>query len=57
MKSKQPRRNPHAHHPIMRKGGVHKKTNKAERQAAKLQTYQKLREWFGRSSFTVWLSA
>ena len=29
-------RNPNAYHPIMRKGGVHRKSKKAERSAQKL---------------------
>ena len=36
--AKQKRRNPHAFHPIMRKGGVHEKSNGAKRKAAKLAT-------------------
>ena len=36
--AKQKRRNPHAFNPIMRKGGVHEKSNKAKRKAAKLAT-------------------
>lgn len=53
MPKKQDRRNGHAFHPIMRKGGVHEKTNKAKRAAAKQQTNRKVREWFGRSSFVL----
>ena len=34
--AKQKRRNFHATHPIMRKGGVHEKSNGAKRKAAKL---------------------
>ncbi len=51
MAKKQERRNGHAFHPIMRKGGVHEKSNKAKRAAAKQQTNRKIHEWFGRSSF------
>lgn len=51
MGKKQERRNGHAFHPIMRKGGVHEKSNKAKRAAAKQQTNRKVQEWFGRSSF------
>lgn len=49
MPKKQDRRNGHAFHPIMRKGGVHEKTNKAKRAAAKQQTNRKVQEWSGRS--------
>lgn len=52
MPRKQERRNGHAFHPIMRKGGVHEKSNKAKRAAAKQQTNRKVQEWFGRSSFS-----
>ena len=51
MASKKSMRNGHACHPIMRKGGVHEKTNKAKRKAAKQQTYRKVNEWFSRSDF------
>lgn len=50
---KQVRRNGHAFHPIMKKGGVHEKSTKAKRQAAKQQTKRKVSEWFGRSFFMV----
>ena len=36
--AKQKQRNFHAIHPIMRKGGVHEKSNGAKRKAAKLAT-------------------
>lgn len=36
--AKQKRRNPHAVNPIMRKGGVHEKSNGAKRNAAKVAT-------------------
>ena len=36
--AKQKRRNFHAIHPIMRKGGVHEKSNGAKRKAARLAT-------------------
>lgn len=32
------KRNPHAMNPLMRKGGVHQKSNKAQRAAAKRET-------------------
>ncbi|MDN3647356.1 hypothetical protein QWZ13_00370 [Reinekea marina] len=37
MAQKQHKRNPHAFAPIMKKGGVHEKTNKAKRQKEKMQ--------------------
>lgn len=46
---KQQKRNGHAFHPIMGKGGVHEKSKSAKRSAAKRQTDQKVREWLGRS--------
>lgn len=49
---KQQRRNGHAFHPIMSKGGAHEKSNKAKRQAARQQTNRQVREWPGRSVFT-----
>lgn len=42
---KQERRNGHAFHPIMRKGGVHEKTEKAKRKAAKHEMKRKVNEW------------
>lgn len=50
MAIKQVRRNGHACHPIMRKGGVHEKANGAKRAAAKRQTKRTVREWLGRST-------
>ncbi|MCR6651047.1 MAG: hypothetical protein NVV73_05860 [Cellvibrionaceae bacterium] len=35
------------------KGGVHEKSNKAKRAAAKQQTSRKVQEWFGRSSLSL----
>ena len=49
MPGKKQSRNGHAFHPIMRKGGVHEKTEKAKRKAEKLQTSRKAREWLDRS--------
>ncbi len=43
-------RNPHACHPIMRKGGVHEKSRGAKRAAAKRETRRKTSEWLSRSS-------
>lgn len=48
-KSKQQRRNGHAFHPIMSKGGVHDKTEKAKRKAAKHEIYRKIQELPGSS--------
>ncbi|TQV69916.1 hypothetical protein FKG94_22450 [Exilibacterium tricleocarpae] len=42
--AKQKRRNPYACDPIMRKGGVHEKTHKAKRNAAKRAIRQQVRE-------------
>ena len=42
---KQERRNGHAFHPIMSKGGVHEKTEKAKRRAAKHEMKRKVNEW------------
>lgn len=50
MRKKQEKRNGHACHPIMRKGGVHEKTEKAKRKAAKHQLNRKVHEWLSRSS-------
>lgn len=52
MKKKQEKRNGHAFHPIMSKGGVHEKSKKAQRKAAKHDMSRKVQEWLGRSSFT-----
>ena len=49
MPGKKQNRNGHAFHPIMRKGGVHEKSNKAKRKADKLQTSRKAGEWLDRS--------
>lgn len=43
--TKQKRRNGHAFHPIMSKGGVHEKTEKAKRKAAKHEMKRKVNEW------------
>lgn len=51
--TKQPKRNGHAFHPIMNKGGAHEKSKGAQRAAAKKQTNQKVREWLGRSSISA----
>ena len=48
--AKQKRRNGHAFHPIMRKGGVHQKSESAKRSATRRATRQQAREWLGRSS-------
>ncbi|HRH76702.1 MAG TPA: hypothetical protein PK129_05070 [Cellvibrionaceae bacterium] len=49
MPSKQQRRNGHAFHPIMKKGGAHGKNKKAQRKAAKHQLHKHLQEGLGRS--------
>lgn len=54
---KQPKRNGHAFHPIMNKGGAHEKSKGAKRAAAKRQTNQSVREWPGRSFRLVLLSS
>jgi hypothetical protein len=43
-------RNLHACHPILKKGGVHRKSKSGKRAAAKHETRQKSSEWLGRSS-------
>ncbi len=53
MAKRQDRRNLHACHPIMRKGGVHEKSKSAKRAAAKHETRRKTTEWLSRSFF--WL--
>ncbi|VUD67598.1 hypothetical protein TDB9533_03873 [Thalassocella blandensis] len=50
------RRNGHAFHPIMRKGGPHEKTKKAKRAAAKRDTQRKASEWLSRSFLNTSLS-
>ncbi|ACE83311.1 hypothetical protein [Cellvibrio japonicus] len=45
MKIKEEKRNGHAFHPIMRKGGVHEKSNKAKRRATRQDTVRQSREW------------
>lgn len=45
---KQEKRNGHAFHPIMKKGGVHEKSKKAKRKVAKHEMKQKVQEYFGR---------
>lgn len=55
MPRKLEKRNGHAFHPIMRKGGAHEKSNKAKRAAAKRQTNRKVQEWSGRSFLEVFV--
>lgn len=38
-------RNPFSNHPLMRKGGVHEKTKKAQRASARRETKQLVRDW------------
>ncbi|MEN0037123.1 MAG: hypothetical protein AAGC78_08645 [Cellvibrio sp.] len=45
---KQEKRNGHAFHPIMRKGGVHEKTNKAKRKSERQDTDRKVKDWLGK---------
>lgn len=45
---KQEKRNGHAFHPIMKKGGVHEKSEKAKRKAAKREVNLKVQECLGR---------
>jgi len=52
MPKKQQRRNGHAFHPIMRKGGPHEKSKSAKRSADKQQTRKKTREWLDRSDYS-----
>lgn len=42
-------RNHHAYHPIMKKGGVHEKSNKAKRNKSKRETQKAAAQWRGRS--------
>ena len=46
--AKQKRRNGHAFHPIMKKGGAHGKTKSALRSAAKETLRRQAQEWPGR---------
>lgn len=45
---KQEKRNGHAFHPIMKKGGVHEKSEKAKRKAAKHEMNRKVQEYVDR---------
>lgn len=47
---KQDRRNGNAFHPIMRKGGVHGKTNKAKRKSERQPIDPKVKDWLGKGS-------
>lgn len=49
MPQKQKRRNGHAFHPIMLKGGAHEKSKSAKRRAVKQETLQLAKEWLDRS--------
>lgn len=53
MQTKQKRRNLHACHPIMKKGGVHEKSKSAKRAAIKRETRKKASEWLDRSSYSL----
>lgn len=50
MKAKQKKRNGHAFHPIMRKGGVHEVAKSSERRKAKNETQKIAQEWRQRRS-------
>ena len=50
MKKKAKTRNPHACHPIMKKGGSHEKSVGSKRAATKRDTKQLVSEWRCRSS-------
>jgi hypothetical protein len=47
---KQEKRNRHAFHPIMKKGGVHEKTNKAKRKSERQDIDRKVKDWLGKGS-------
>ncbi|PVZ67640.1 hypothetical protein [Pelagibaculum spongiae] len=49
--AKPDRRNPFAFDPIMRKGGVHQKTNKAKRKTDKQRQQQEMRSQLNKSSW------
>ena len=49
MKTKQKKRNGHAFHPIMKKGGVHETPKSSERRKVKKETERMVREWQSRS--------
>ena len=51
MPKKQERRNEHAFHPIMSKGGAHEKTEKAKRKAARQDLKRKIQELPGSSFY------
>ena len=57
MPKKQERRNGHAFHPIMSKGGAHEKTEKAKRKAAKQNLKRKIQELHGSSFYLAKLVA
>lgn len=42
-------RNGHAFHPIMRKGGVHEKTNKAKRKMDRQQMEKKVKDYLAKT--------
>jgi len=50
MAKKQKRRNGHAFHPIMLKGGVHETPKSAKRRKAKQETLRMAKEWLDHSS-------
>ncbi len=50
MPGKKESRNGHAFHPIMRKGGVHEKTNKAKRKTDRQQMAKKVNDWLSKGN-------
>ncbi|WP_039916538.1 hypothetical protein [Cellvibrio mixtus] len=50
MPGKKESRNGHAFHPIMRKGGVHEKTNKAKRKTDRQQMAKKVNDYLAKNS-------
>ncbi len=55
MKAKLKKRNGHAFHPIMTKGGVHEKSVGAKRQASKKEWKKEQGEWTNRSPEPLFL--
>jgi hypothetical protein len=56
MKAKQKKRNGHAFHPIMKKGGVHEKSKTSKRRKAKDETNQIIEAWKNHASIYGWRS-
>jgi hypothetical protein len=51
MKTKQKKRNGHAFHPIMKKGGVHEESKSSKRRKAKDETKKLAEAWKNHASF------